>query len=102
MNWQNTCCRCFLRLTSASVLVERGRTIPGRKRLRYHGGAGSGRHACMDLPTDFDALSPEQLCALAAQLIVQVTGQEREAGALNLRIERIIHDNMKSKWLSRT
>ncbi|TCW78862.1 IS66 family transposase [Burkholderia sp. SRS-46] len=33
----------------------------------------------MDLPTDLDSLSPEQLRALAAQLIVQVTEKEREA-----------------------
>ncbi len=34
----------------------------------------------MDLPTDLDALSRGQLRALAAQLIVQVTEQDREAG----------------------
>ncbi|MGF6923395.1 transposase [Paraburkholderia sp. 40] len=53
----------------------------------------------MDLPTDLDALSPEQLRALAAQLIVQVTEQDREAGEKErelqyrqTRIDQLTHE----------
>ncbi|KVK85506.1 IS66 family transposase [Burkholderia sp. MSMB1498] len=53
----------------------------------------------MDLPTDLDALSPEQLRALAAHLIVQVTEQEREAGERErelqyrqTRIDQLTHE----------
>jgi transposase len=63
------------------------------------GGTGSGRLTCMNLPTDLDALSPEQLRALAAQLIVQVTEQEREAGEKErelqyrqTRIDQLTHE----------
>jgi transposase len=53
----------------------------------------------MDLPTDLDALSPEQLRALAAKLIVRVTGQDREAGEKErelqyrqTRIDQLTHE----------
>lgn len=53
----------------------------------------------MDLPTDLDALSPEQLRALAAKLIVQVTEQDREAGEKErelqyrqTRIDQLTHE----------
>jgi hypothetical protein len=74
MNWQNTYCRCFLRLTNESVLVK-GAHYTGTSAIALPWGAGSGTHACIDL----NALSPEQLCAQDAQLIVQVIRQEREA-----------------------
>ena len=40
--------------------------------------AGSGRLVCMNLPADLNALSPEQLRTLAAQLIAQVQDRDRE------------------------
>jgi transposase len=53
----------------------------------------------MDLPTDLDALSPEQLRMLAAQLIAQVNEQEREAGEKQrelqyrqTRIDQLTHE----------
>jgi len=46
--------------------------------LRFHGVWGSGRLACMNLPADLNALSPEQLRTLAEQLIAQVQERERE------------------------
>jgi transposase len=67
--------------------------------LCFREGDGSGRLACMDLPTDLDALSPEQLRALAAKLIVQITGQDREAGEKErelqyrqTRIDQLTHE----------
>jgi transposase len=55
----------------------------------------------MDLPRDFDALKPEQLCALAAQLIVQVIGQEGEAGEkgreLQYRQTRAAHQSARPR-----
>lgn len=41
----------------------------------------------MDLPTDLDTLSPEQLRALAAQLIVQVTENERDANEKERKLQ---------------
>ncbi|MGN4155882.1 IS66 family transposase zinc-finger binding domain-containing protein, partial [Burkholderia gladioli] len=53
----------------------------------------------MDLPTDLDSLSPEQLRALAVQLIVRVTEKEREAGEQErelryrqTRIDQLTHE----------
>lgn len=65
----------------------------------FRGGAGSGRLACMGLLTDLDALSPEQLRALAAKPIVQVNEQDREAGEKErelqyrqTRIDQLTHE----------
>jgi transposase len=46
--------------------------------LRFHGAWGSGRLVCMNLPADLNALSPEQLRTLAAQLIAKVQERDRE------------------------
>ncbi|WP_244139161.1 IS66 family insertion sequence element accessory protein TnpB [Burkholderia sp. BCC1630] len=42
---------------------------PRRKQVGFRGGAGPGRLGRMNLPADLDALCPEQLRTMAAQLM---------------------------------
>jgi hypothetical protein len=46
----------------------------------------------MNLPADLDALSPEQLRALAAQLMTQVGEKERELHYRQTRIDQLTHE----------
>lgn len=45
--------------------------------MRFRRLQGSGRLARMNLPADLDALSPEQLRALTAQLIAEVEAKDQ-------------------------
>jgi transposase len=66
----------------------------GCKQFCFPGVRGSGRLVRMNPPTDLDALSPEQLRALAAQLIAEVNAKDTEVTAKRREVgelERELH-----------